>query len=137
MFGLRAALLTLAALSPSVALADEAIFVTVGVSPEETNKIRAAIEERLAGTQLRLIDTAATRSSLRAFLAKPIEKATAQDIRSLMRQTGATSVVVLRQLSREGGEKVVVYQAQAYAGEGEPDIRVRSVPEAKDALPKA
>ncbi|MCC7385132.1 MAG: hypothetical protein IT384_25015 [Deltaproteobacteria bacterium] len=132
---LLAGLATLAL--PGTAAAEEVALALVGLGTSDTQAIRAAVEERIAGSELHLVDAAATRASLRAFLAKPIERASAAEIRSLMRQMGVGELLLLRQISREAAEKVVVFQVQVFAGDEEPRVRVQSVSAAPEVMAKA
>jgi hypothetical protein len=118
------------------ALADDGILITIGSNTDDSQRIRSEIEGRLAGTELRLLDPAATRASLRAFLNKSLDQASPAEIDRLMRQTGTEVVAVVRQLSRE--DRLVVFQVQVFSrGASEPVVRVQSVGEGREVMSKA
>lgn len=130
---LLALALTAAPVLPAFA-EDAAALILIGLDGAEAQKVRAGIEEQLTAQGIRLIDPAATRACLKAFLTRPIEKATPAEIQTLAQQMGIARVFVVRQVGREAAEQVRVLQVQAhYAGE-EPIVRVGSIPDKAESF---
>lgn len=120
--------LALSALPSLPAVAEDgAALILVGLEGAEAQKIRAGIEEQFTAQGIRLLDPAATRACLKAFLARPIEKATPADIQILAQQMGIARVFVVRQVGKEPADQVRVLQVQAHYQGEEPVVRVSSI----------
>jgi hypothetical protein len=123
--------LLLAVSYPVGARADEpAAIELISLAPKDAVALRTAISRKLEESGVALLDEAATKASIQAFLHGSLSGAADPAVHGLRRQMGASHLAVIRQLPKDKGAHLV-FQVKVYGPEDSTEVRLATIEETK------